>query len=88
MPPKSSIDASWEVEVFGRGKGSGGGTAPIHFGDTAQSEERKEVEEKLSPETPEEVVTEEVIKPSAKRRSEDSREIEKRRWQKSRVSRL
>jgi hypothetical protein len=66
MPPKASIDASWVVEGFGRGKGSGGGVAPIHFGDTAQSEERKEVEEKLSPETPEEVVTEEVIKPSHK----------------------
>ncbi|HEX4380067.1 MAG TPA: hypothetical protein VH022_08550, partial [Candidatus Acidoferrum sp.] len=66
MPPKSSIDASWMVEGFGRGKSSGGGTAPIHFGDTAQSEERKAVEEKLSPETPAEVVTEEVIKPSAK----------------------
>jgi TPP-dependent pyruvate/acetoin dehydrogenase alpha subunit len=65
-PPKSSIDASWMVEGFGRGKGSGGGTAPIHFGDTAQSEERKEVEEKLSPETPAEVVTEEVIKPTPK----------------------
>src|SRR5580692_10604708 len=34
-PPKSSIDASWVVEGFGRGKSSGGGTAPIHFGDTA-----------------------------------------------------
>src|SRR5579862_4742089 len=65
-PPKSSIDASWMVEGFGRGKSSGGGTAPIHFGDTAQSEERKAVEEKLSPETPEEVVTEEVIKPAHK----------------------
>jgi hypothetical protein len=64
MPPKASIDASWVVEGFGRGKSSGGGVAPIHFGDTAQSEERKKVEEKLSPETPEEVVTEEVIKPS------------------------
>jgi hypothetical protein len=66
MPPKASIDASWVVEGFGRGKSSGGGVAPIHFGDTAQSEERKEAEEKLSPETPEEVVTEEVIKPTAK----------------------
>jgi hypothetical protein len=65
-PPKSSIDASWMVEGFGRGKSSGGGTAPIHFGDTAQSEERKAVEEKLAPETPAEVVTEEVIKPSTK----------------------
>jgi TPP-dependent pyruvate/acetoin dehydrogenase alpha subunit len=66
MPPKASIDASWVVEGFGRGKSSGGGVAPIHFGDTAQSEERKEVEAKLSPETPEEVVTEEVIEPAAK----------------------
>jgi hypothetical protein len=66
MPPKASIDASWVVAGFGRGKGSGGGTAPIHFGDTAQSEERKTVEEKLSPEIPAEVVTEEVIQPSPK----------------------
>jgi hypothetical protein len=66
MPPKSSIDASWEVEGFGRGKGSGGGIAPIHFGDTAQSEEREEVEDKLSPETPAEVVTEEVVKATTK----------------------
>src|SRR6202035_4954379 len=72
-PPRSSIDASWVVEGFGRGRSSGGGTAPIHFGDTAQSEERKAVEEKLSPETPEEVVTEEVIKtaPSAAAKSKN-----------------
>ena len=35
-PPKSSISAVWTVEGFGSGKGSGGGQAPIHFGDTAQ----------------------------------------------------
>jgi TPP-dependent pyruvate/acetoin dehydrogenase alpha subunit len=34
MPPKSSIAAVWSVEGFGQGKGSGGGNAPIHFGDT------------------------------------------------------
>ncbi len=33
-PPKSSIEAVWTVEGFGRGKGSRGANAPIHFGDT------------------------------------------------------
>ena len=79
MPPKASIDASWVVEGFGRGKGSGGGTAPIHFGDTAQSEERKAVEEKLSPETPTEVVTEEVIKPSPKAATPKSKNVPARK---------
>ncbi len=34
MPPKSSTEAVWAVEGFGRGKGSAGGNAPMHFGDT------------------------------------------------------
>jgi hypothetical protein len=34
MPPKSSVAAVWSVEGFGQGKASGGGNAPIHFGDT------------------------------------------------------
>jgi TPP-dependent pyruvate/acetoin dehydrogenase alpha subunit len=34
MPPKSSIAAVWSVEGFGQGNSSGGGNAPIHFGDT------------------------------------------------------
>jgi TPP-dependent pyruvate/acetoin dehydrogenase alpha subunit len=34
-PPKSSVKAVWTVEGFGSGKGSGGGNAPIHFGDTS-----------------------------------------------------
>ncbi|MBV8514493.1 MAG: hypothetical protein JO260_04255, partial [Acidobacteria bacterium] len=72
MPPKASIDASWVVEGFGRGNSSGGGTAPIHFGDTAQSEERKEIEEKLSPQTPVELLTEEVIEPAAKAASKST----------------
>jgi len=79
MPPKASIDASWVVEGFGRGKGSGGGTAPIHFGDTAQSEERKTVEEKLSPETPAEVVTKEVIQPSPKAAAPKSKNVPARK---------
>jgi pyruvate dehydrogenase E1 component alpha subunit/2-oxoisovalerate dehydrogenase E1 component alpha subunit len=33
-PPKSSAAAVWTVKGFGSGKSSGGGSAPIHFGDT------------------------------------------------------
>src|SRR5229473_1506177 len=33
-PPKSSVAAVWTVPGFGSGKGSSGGIAPIHFGDT------------------------------------------------------
>jgi hypothetical protein len=65
-PPKSSVDASWVVEGFGRGKGSGGGTAPIHFGDTPAAEERKENEQKLAPATPVETVSRKVGKTAAK----------------------
>ena len=48
MPPKSSVDAVWTVEGFGAGKGSSGGIAPIHFGDTAVAEKAGN-EEKLAP---------------------------------------
>jgi TPP-dependent pyruvate/acetoin dehydrogenase alpha subunit len=51
-PPKSSVDPVWVVEGFGRGKGYGGGSAPIHFGDTAAAEEKTENEEKLAPKSP------------------------------------
>ena len=33
-PPKSGVAAVWTVKGFGSGKSSGGGSAPIHFGDT------------------------------------------------------
>jgi TPP-dependent pyruvate/acetoin dehydrogenase alpha subunit len=67
-PPKSSIDASWVVEGFGRGKSSGGGTGPIHFGDTPAAVEQKENEDKLAPTKPEEIVTKKVktAKPAKK----------------------
>src|SRR5260370_25170434 len=52
MPPKSSVSAVWTVEGFGAGKGSSGGIAPIHFGDTAGVQEKAENEEKLVPEAP------------------------------------
>jgi TPP-dependent pyruvate/acetoin dehydrogenase alpha subunit len=63
-PPKSSIAAVWTVEGFGSGKGSGGGTAPIHFGDTSQASpaaspqdiEEEAIEEKLAPKSPVKVV--------------------------------
>jgi hypothetical protein len=42
-PPKSSVPAVWTVEGFGSGKGSGGGSAPIHFGDTEKHEQKEEL---------------------------------------------
>jgi TPP-dependent pyruvate/acetoin dehydrogenase alpha subunit len=65
-PPKSSIDASWVVEGFGRGKGSGGGTAPIHFGDTPAAVEQRENEDKLAPAKPLATVRKKVVKTAAK----------------------
>jgi TPP-dependent pyruvate/acetoin dehydrogenase alpha subunit len=60
-PPKSSVEPVWVVEGFGRGRGSGGGSAPIHFGDTAAAE-KTEQEEKLAPKSP----GTKVVKKSAK----------------------
>jgi hypothetical protein len=64
MPPKSSVQAVWTVEGFGAGKGSGGGMAPIHFGDTTPTAaERTDNEEKLAPKSPQKTI---VKKKSAK----------------------
>src|ERR1700736_323577 len=52
MPPKSSVSAVWTVEGFGAGKGSSGGMAPIHFGDTAGAQENAENEENVPPKSP------------------------------------
>jgi TPP-dependent pyruvate/acetoin dehydrogenase alpha subunit len=41
-PPKSSVAAVWTVKGFGSGKASGGGSAPIHFGDTEKHQEKVE----------------------------------------------
>src|SRR6266403_2097091 len=41
-PPKSKVAAVWTVQGFGSGKASGGGSAPIHFGDTQKHEEKTE----------------------------------------------
>jgi TPP-dependent pyruvate/acetoin dehydrogenase alpha subunit len=40
MPPKSSVEAVWTVEGFGRGAGASRGIAPIHFGDTSATQEK------------------------------------------------
>jgi TPP-dependent pyruvate/acetoin dehydrogenase alpha subunit len=48
-PPRSGVPAVWTVEGFGAGKGSGGGNAPIHFGDTPATAEKSANEEKLAP---------------------------------------
>src|SRR6267154_685412 len=42
MPPKSSVQAVWTVQGFGSGKASGGGSAPIHFGDTQKHQDQAE----------------------------------------------
>jgi hypothetical protein len=47
-PPRSSVKAVWTVAGFGSGKGSGGGNAPIHFGDT-QTALHSVAEEAISP---------------------------------------
>jgi pyruvate dehydrogenase E1 component alpha subunit/2-oxoisovalerate dehydrogenase E1 component alpha subunit len=41
-PPKSSVAAVWTVQGFGSGKASGGGGAPIHFGDTQKHQDQGE----------------------------------------------
>ncbi|HXL21779.1 MAG TPA: thiamine pyrophosphate-dependent dehydrogenase E1 component subunit alpha [Candidatus Dormibacteraeota bacterium] len=52
-PPKSSVAAVWTVEGFGEGKGSGGGNAPIHFGDTTPSSAQlADNEAKIAPKAP------------------------------------
>ncbi len=71
-PPKSSIAAVWTVAGFGTGKGSGGGTAPIHFGDTPAApiapiaNEQKENGEKPSLKSPAKVLVKKTAKAQAK----------------------
>jgi TPP-dependent pyruvate/acetoin dehydrogenase alpha subunit len=61
-PPKSSVKAVWVVEGFGQGKSSGGGTAPIHFGDTPATQEKTENERKLAPKAPAKTVVKKPVK--------------------------
>jgi hypothetical protein len=66
IPPRSSVPAVWQVEGFGEGKGSRGKNAPIHFGDTAATEEQQDNEAKLAPKTSPKVVANGTAKSSAK----------------------
>jgi TPP-dependent pyruvate/acetoin dehydrogenase alpha subunit len=60
MPPRSSVQAVWIVEGFGAGKGSSGGMAPIHFGDTAAIQENAaKYQENAAPKRP--------VKPAGKK---------------------
>jgi len=61
-PPRSSVKPVWVVEGFGQGKGTGGGIAPIHFGDTPASQEKSGTDEKPAPKSP----AKSVVKKSAK----------------------
>src|SRR6266478_2711125 len=65
-PPKSRVPAVWTVKGFGSGKASGGGSAPIHFGDTEKHEENGNADQ----EVPETVA--EAIKAPAKPRPVNS----------------
>jgi hypothetical protein len=48
-PPKSSVTAVWTVAGFGSGKASGGGSAPIHFGDTQKHADKSEAAQDQKP---------------------------------------
>jgi len=67
MPPRSSVSAVWTVEGFGAGKGSSGGMAPIHFGDTAGAQEKAENEDKLAPKSPAKTVSKKSAKVASAR---------------------
>jgi TPP-dependent pyruvate/acetoin dehydrogenase alpha subunit len=71
-PPNSSVEPVWVVAGFGSGKGSRGGSAPIHFGDTVAVEmekEKAENEQKLAPRSPAKTVVKKTIKAAAPRAS-------------------
>jgi len=67
MPPKSSVQAVWTVEGFGTGKGSSGGIAPIHFGDTTTVQESAENEEGADRKSPVKAVGKKSAKVAAAR---------------------
>src|SRR6266700_3210918 len=48
-PPKSRVPAVWTVKGFGSGKASGGGSAPIHFGDTQKHADKTEAAQDQKP---------------------------------------
>jgi TPP-dependent pyruvate/acetoin dehydrogenase alpha subunit len=69
-PPKSSVAAVWTVKGFGSGKASGGGSAPIHFGDTEKARETVEAPPEapeVAPKVPAKTVSsQKIAKPAGK----------------------
>jgi TPP-dependent pyruvate/acetoin dehydrogenase alpha subunit len=61
-PPKSGVEPVWVVAGFGRGKGSGGGTAAIHFGDTPAAQGKPENGRKPAPKSPPKAVAKKPAK--------------------------
>jgi TPP-dependent pyruvate/acetoin dehydrogenase alpha subunit len=62
IPPKSSVEPVWRIQGFGAGKVSGGGIAPIHFGDTAAAQAKTDNGEKLAPKAPVKTVPKKTAK--------------------------
>jgi TPP-dependent pyruvate/acetoin dehydrogenase alpha subunit len=62
-PPRASVAAVWTVKGFGSGKASGGGSAPIHFGDTQKQEDNSKADKEV-PEAIEAPVTPRPVKSS------------------------
>jgi len=61
-PPRSSVEAVWTVPGFGSGKGSGGGHAPIHFGDTQPAETKPAEAGKPAVKAPAKVAPKKTVK--------------------------
>ena len=62
MPPKSSVEPVWTIQGFGTGKVSGGGMAPIHFGDTAAAQEKADNDKKFAAKVPVKTVAKKTAK--------------------------
>ncbi len=61
-PPRSSVEAVWMVPGFGSGQGSGGGHAPIHFGDTQPAETKPAEAGKPAVKAPAKVAPKKTVK--------------------------
>jgi TPP-dependent pyruvate/acetoin dehydrogenase alpha subunit len=72
-PPRSSVEAVWTVPGFGSGKGSGGGHAPIHFGDTQPAETKLAEAGKPAVKAPAKVAPKKAVKAAAASASRKAR---------------
>jgi hypothetical protein len=72
-PPRSSVAAVWTVPGFGSGKGSGGGNAPIHFGDTPAAAEKSVSEQKPAAKLATKAAAQKTVKAAAASASRKAR---------------